>query len=77
MFVIPFRVAKDPATLRPIPIARLIIPIIRQFLAIFGESPRNTKNPMSPPIIPRKIGKRYHALLRCEYCSVIVVKKFP
>ncbi len=73
--VIPFSVAREPATLRPIPIAMEIIPIIRQFLAIFGESCRKTKNPMIPPIIPRNIGKRYHALLRCLYSSAIVVTK--
>jgi hypothetical protein len=30
---------------------------------------------MIPPIIPRKIGKRYHALLRDLYSSDIVVIK--
>ena len=73
--VIPFSVAREPAILSAIPIAMVIIPIIKQFLAIFGESRRNKKNPMIPPIIPRKIGKRYHALLRDLYSSAIVVTK--
>jgi hypothetical protein len=30
---------------------------------------------MRPPIIPRNIGKRYHALLRDLYSSAIVVTK--
>ena len=43
------------------------IPIFRQFLALIGSSCFITKYAMTPPIIPKSIGKRYHKPERLRY----------
>ncbi len=40
-------------------------PRYRQFLALRGSSLRKTKNAIIPPMIPKKIGSKNHALLLC------------
>lgn len=40
------------------------MPNIRQFLAFFGSSSFMTKYAITPPMIDKNIGKRYHAPLR-------------
>ena len=49
--------------LKIIPINIKMIPKYRQFLALRGSSPRMMKNAITPPIIPKNIGNKYHALL--------------
>ena len=49
--------------LNKIPIPIINNPIYRQFLALIGSSLRIIKNATTPPIIPIKIGNKYHALL--------------
>src|SRR3989337_4396263 len=45
-------------TKNPIPV--IIIPRIRQFFANFGSSSFRTKYAITPPIILKKIGNKYH-----------------
>jgi len=40
-------------------------PRYRQFLALRGSSLRKIKNAIIPPMIPKKIGSKNHALLLC------------
>ena len=40
-------------------------PRYKQFLALRGSSFRKIKNAMIPPMIPKKIGSKNHALLLC------------
>ena len=55
----------DDATkiLNKIPIPIIANPMYRQFFALFGSSFRIIKNAIIPPIIPMRIGSKYHALL--------------
>lgn len=46
-------------------------PRYRQFLALRGSSFRKIKNAMIPPMIPKKIGSKNHALLLCFFgCDI-------
>ena len=55
----------DEATimLKIIPIIISTIPRYKQFLALRGSSFRKIKNAIIPPIIPKNIGNKNHALL--------------
>lgn len=50
-------------TLKIMPITMNTIPRYKQFLALRESSFRKIKNAIIPPIIPKKIGNRNHALL--------------
>ncbi len=53
------------AMLNIIPIIMNIIPKYKQFFAFDGLSDLKTKNAIIPPIIPKNIGNKNHALLLC------------
>ena len=49
--------------LKTIPIIIIIIPKYKQFFDLRGSSWRKIKNAIIPPITPKNIGSRNHALL--------------